>query len=163
MTRSLSHHPLTPCHLISGHKISTMPNDEHFEIMSTRNALTRRQRHHKHLLQEFSRQWRREYLISLRENSTTRSVNGNLSPITEVDVILKNDSTSRAFWKLGKVEQLIPGRDGKVRSAIVKVPNNNGKTQLLKRVIQHLAPIDVRADLNNSQVQRPPSTQLQEP
>ena len=103
-------HPLTPSYLISGHKISTMPNDEHFEIMSTHNALTRRQRHHKHLLQQFSRQWKREYLISLRENSTTRSVNGNRSPITVGDiVILKNDSTSRAFWKLGKVEQLIPG------------------------------------------------------
>ena len=157
-------HPLTPSHLISGHKISTMPNDEHFEIMSTHNALTRRQRHHKHLLQQFSRQWKREYLISLRENSTTRSVNGNRSPITVGDiVILKNDSTSRAFWKLGKVEQLIPGRDGKVRSAIIKVSSNNGKTQLLKRVIQHLVPIEVRAESNNSQVQRPPSTQLQEP
>ena len=149
-------HPLTPSHLISGHKISTMPNDEHFEIMSTHNALTRRQRHHKHLLQQFSRQWKREYLISLRENSTTRSVDGNRSPITVGDiVILKNDSTSRAFWKLGKVEQLIPGRDGKVRSAIIKVSSNNGKTQLLKRVIQHLVPIEVRAESNNSQVQRP--------
>ena len=156
-------HPLTPSHLISGHKISTMPNDEYFEIMSTHNALTRRQRHHKHLLQQFSRQWKREYLISLCENSTTRSVNGNRSPITVGDiVILKNDSTSRAFWKLGKVEQLIPGRDGKVRSAIIKVSSNNGKTQLLKRVIQHLVPIEVRPESNNSQVQRPPSTQLQE-
>ena len=62
-----------------------------------------------------------------------------------------------------RVEQLIPGRDGKVRSAIIKVSSNNGKTQLLKRVIQHLVPIEVRAESNNSQVQRPPSTQLQEP
>ena len=26
-------HPLTPSHLISGHRISAMPNDEYFEIM----------------------------------------------------------------------------------------------------------------------------------
>ena len=49
-------HPLTPFRLISGHRISTMPNDEHFEIMSTHNTLTKRQRHHKQLLQQFSRQ-----------------------------------------------------------------------------------------------------------
>lgn len=34
-------HPLTPSRLISGHKISVMPNDEHFEITSTHNTLTR--------------------------------------------------------------------------------------------------------------------------
>ncbi|XP_068712770.1 uncharacterized protein [Montipora foliosa] len=55
-------HPLTPSHLISGHRISAMPNDEYFEIMSTHNTVTRRQRHHKQLLQQFSKQWKREYL-----------------------------------------------------------------------------------------------------
>ena len=103
-------HPLTPSHLISGHRISAMPNDEYFEIMSTHNTLTKRQRHHKQLLQQFSKQWKREYLLSLRNNSTARSVGGNRAAITIRDiVILKNDSTSRAFWTLGKVEQLIPG------------------------------------------------------
>ena len=137
-------HPLTPSHLISGHRISAMPNDEYFEIMSTHNTLTRRQQHHKQLLQQFSKQWKREYLLSLRENSTARSVGGNRNAITVSDiVILKNDSTSRAFWKLGKVEQLIPGKDGKVRAAIVKVSSSNGKNQLLKRAIQHLIPIEV--------------------
>jgi len=43
-------HPMTPSHLVSDHEISAMPNDEHFEIISTHNTLTRRQRHHKHQL-----------------------------------------------------------------------------------------------------------------
>ncbi|XP_068757561.1 uncharacterized protein [Montipora capricornis] len=73
-----------------------------------------------------------------------------------------NDSTSRAFWKLGKVEQLIPGKDGKVRAAIVKVSSSNGKNQLLKRVIQHLIPIEVRSE-SNIPMPRPQSTPLQEP
>ena len=136
-------HPLTLSHLISSHRISAMPNDEYFEIVSTHNTLTRR-RHHKQLLQQFSKQWKREYLLSLRENSTARSVSGNHTAITVGDiVILKNDSTSRAFWKLGKVEQLILGKDGKVRAAIVKVSSSNGNNQLLKRVIQHLIPLEV--------------------
>ena len=85
-------------------------------------------------------------MLSLQENFTAKSVNGNrtCTSVTVGDiVILKNDSTSTAFWKLGKVEQLIPGKDGKVRAAIVKVSSSNGKTQLLKRVIQHLVPIEV--------------------
>ena len=136
-----------------------MPNYELFEIMSTHNRLTRRQRHHKQLLQQFSRQWKREYLKSLLETSTAKSVNGNRSSVAVGDIVtLKNDSTSRGFWKLGKVEQLIPGRDGNFRSAFVQVSSNNGKTQLLKRVIQHLAPIEVRVESSNSQVQQPPNT-----
>ena len=110
-----------------------MPNDEYFEITSTHNTLKRRQRHHKQLLQQFSKQWKREYLLSLRENSTARSVGGNHTAITVGDIaILKNDCTSRAFWKLSQVEQLIPGKDEKVRAAIVKVSSSNGKNQLLK-------------------------------
>ena len=33
-------HPLTPSHLINGRKVSLLPNDEHFEIISTHNALS---------------------------------------------------------------------------------------------------------------------------
>ena len=97
-------------------------------------------------------------MLSLRDNSTAKAVSGNHKAITVGDiVILKNDATSRAFWKLGKVEQLIPGKDGKIRAAIVKVAKGNGKTQLLKRVIQHLIPIEVRAESKESQVSQPQS------
>ena len=97
-------------------------------------------------------------MLSLQENSTAKSVSGDHNAITVGDiVILKNDSTPRAFWKLGKVEQLIPGKDGNVRAAVVKVANGNGKTQLLKRVIQHLIPIEVRAEPNDRQVPQPQS------
>ena len=56
---------LTPSHLISGRKTNVLPNDEHFEIISTYNTLTRRQRRQRQLLQQFARQWRHEYLLSL--------------------------------------------------------------------------------------------------
>ena len=59
-------------------------------------------------------------------------------------VLLKNDSTSRAFWKLGKVEELIPGRDGNVRPAVVKAVSDTGRPSQLRRVVQHLVPIEVK-------------------
>ena len=105
-----------------------MTNDELFEITSTLNRPTRRQRYHKQLLQQFSRQWKREYLKSLQENSTAKSVNGNRSSLAVGDIVtFKNDSTSKAFWRLGKVEQLIPGRDRNFRAAFVQVSSKNGR------------------------------------
>ena len=155
-------HPLTPSHLINGRKISLLPNDEHFEIISTHNTLTRRQQHHKRLLEQFAEQWRHEYLLSLRERPTTKSANGNAATVHVGDiVILKNDSSSRAFWKLAKVEELLPGNDGKIRAAMVKVPPINGKSQLLKRVVQHLIPIEVQAESTDNQLPGDSSVPLQ--
>ena len=154
--------PLTPSHLINGRKISLLPNDEHFEIISTHNTLTRRQQHHKRLLEQFAKQWRLEYLLSLRERPTTKSANGNPATVRVGNiVILKNESTSRAFWKLAKVEELLPGNDGKIRAAIVKVPRINGKSQLLKRVVQHLIPIEVQAESTDNQLPGDSSVPLQ--
>ena len=53
---------LTPSHLISGRRITTMPNNAHFEIVSTFNSLTKRDKHLRHLLNRFTQQWKHEYL-----------------------------------------------------------------------------------------------------
>ena len=93
-------HPLTPSHLINFRKINLLSDDEHFEIISTHITATRRQQHHKQLLEQFVKQWRHKYWLNLREKPTTKSANGNPSLVRVGDiniVILKNDSTSRAF------------------------------------------------------------------
>ena len=48
------------------------------------------------------------------------------------------------FWKLAKVEELLPGRDGLVRAAIVKVVNSDKRPRLM-RSVKHLYPIEVNA------------------
>ena len=60
--------------------------------------------------------------------------------------MLRNDSTSRSFWKLATVEELLPGRDGKIRAAIVRTTDKSLKPQTLRRVIEHLIPLEVRAN-----------------
>ena len=48
------------------------------------------------------------------------------------------------FWKLAKVEELLPGRDGHIRAAIVKVVNSDKRPRLM-RSMKHLYPIEVNA------------------
>ena len=136
---------LTPSHLINGRRISTMPNDQHFEIASTYQSLTKRAKHQKHLLTQFTRQWRREYLLSLREVNSVKARQGKRLTIAKGDVVVvKDDASKRLFWKLGVVKDLITGDDQQVRAAVVKVSDPKGHTSLLRRSVRHLYPIEVR-------------------
>ena len=81
----------------------------------------------------------------MKEQSQVRPKGSKKRSISIGDIVLlKNDATSRAFWKLGKVEELIPGRDGNVRAAVVKSVSDSGRPSRLRRVVQHLVPIKVK-------------------
>ena len=148
-TNSISY-PLTPSDLVYGRRVTLTPNSAHHEIISTHQSLTRRARHHKNLLQQVTKQWRKEYLTGLREQSNARNKGNAVQEISVGDIVLlKNDSTNRIHWKISKVEELIPGADGKVRAAIVKVGNGDKRPTYLRRVIQHLIPIEVKSSTNN--------------
>ena len=139
--------PLTPSHLIYGRRVTNVPGNQHLETINANKALTKRAKHHQRLLQQFTRRWQHEYLLSLRERASERSKKQSKeSPISVGDiVIVKSDLTTRNFWKLAKVEELLHGRDGQIRSAKIKVAssNDNRKPQVLHRVIQHLIPVEV--------------------
>ena len=140
-------YPLCPSHLIYGRRITPMPTSEHHEVVSTYHSVTKRSRHQRKLLQQFTKQWRREYLQNLREQATKSSSSKSIDISVGDIVILKNDQTCRNFWKLAKIEQLLPGADGVVRAVVVKVlggKNNEKVLQLVRRSIQHLVPLQVK-------------------
>ena len=148
-TNSISY-PLTPSDLIYDRRVTLTPNSAHHEIISTHQSLTRRARHHKNLLQQVTKQWRQEYLTGLREQSNARNKGNAVQEISVGDIVLlKNDSTNRIHWKIARVEEIIPGADGKVRAAIVKVGTSDKRSTYLRRVIQHLIPIEVKSSSNN--------------
>jgi len=136
---------LTPSHLLYGRRITNMPNGVHNEIISSYNTLTRKAKYHYNLLQKISNHWKNDYLLSLREQSTVKK--GKNPNIAEGDiVIVKNDSTTRNFWKLAKVEQLLTGADGVTRAVMIRVcSGGNGHTRLLRRSIKHVVPIEVKS------------------
>ena len=136
--------PLSPASLIYGRTIATTPNDKQFEIGSTHQSLTRRQKYHRRLLSEFTNQWRKEYLQSLRESSrASKGSTDNVINVGEV-VLLKDDKSARSLWKLAKIEELIPSRDNEIRAAKVRVVNSDERRPvMLRRPLQHLIPLEI--------------------
>lgn len=108
--------PLTPSHLITGRRITSAPSNQHFEVVSVNQTLTKRAKHHQQLQHQFTKRWQHEYLLSLQERANERCKKQNKeSPISVGDiVIVKSDLKKRTFWKLAKVEELMPGRDDQI-------------------------------------------------
>ena len=136
---------LTPSHLIYGRRITTLPSDAHYEVFNTTKALTKRAKHHMKLIDNFTKSWKRNYLLNLRERTMKNDgfEKENKIRIGEI-VLLKDEKSRRMFWKLAKVENVIKGPDGIARIATVKVLNNDKRTVNLKRSIKHLIPMEVR-------------------
>ena len=61
-------------------------------------------------------------------------------------MLLKKDSTASCKRKLAKVQELIPGADGKIRSVVVKISSSDRRPIYLRRVVQHVIPIEVNAN-----------------
>ena len=57
-------------------------------------------------------------------------------------MLLYDEGTKRAFWKLAIVNELIQGSDNKAQAAVIRVGSDKGPARLL-RSIQHLIPIEV--------------------
>ena len=137
---------LTPSHLMNDGRLQNTPNSSHFEIVSTHESLTRRSRHQKRLLNQFTETWRKDYLVSLHETHTASSRRNEDPGIAVGDVVLlQNDSTKRVLWKLAIVKQLLPGSDNRIRAAVVQVA---GSKTLLERSIKHLIPIEVKLNVD---------------
>ena len=131
---------------MNGGRLQNTPNSSHFEIVSTHESLTRRSRHQKRLLNQFTETWRKDYLVSLRETHAA-SLRRNEDPGIAVGdvVLLQNDSTKRVLWKLAIVKELLPGSDNRIRAAVVQVA---GSKTLLKRSIKHLIAIEVKLNVD---------------
>lgn len=134
-------YPLTPSEIIYGYTVNRTPNDKHFEIISTNESLSKRAKYHRQLLQQFSKRWKNEYLLSIRE------IPNQKGPITKPDaavgdiVVLKNEQTKRQFWKLARICELIVGKDDNVRAAKIKVAGE--RSTILTRALKHLSPLEI--------------------
>jgi len=86
------------------------------EVSSTSKSLTRKARNQFRLLSKVVRQWRRHYLLGIREMATVKVRHTQDKQVLRTGdiVILKDEHTPRCLWKLARVVELLPGRDGHV-------------------------------------------------
>ncbi|XP_073239982.1 uncharacterized protein [Porites lutea] len=138
-------YPLTPADLIYGRQIATMPHQRHCNVISTFQSLTKRARYRFRLLEGFTKQRRKEYLLGLREYHRNRT--GAIEQSIRVGdiVVLKEEGSARCLWKLAKVTELLKSRDNVVRSAKIQVLNTDAQRRptMLRRAVQHLIPLAV--------------------
>ena len=97
------------------------------------------------MLEGFTKQWRKEYLLGLREYHRNRTGAIEQSIRVEDIVVLKEEGFARCWWKLAKVAELLKSRDNVVRSAKIQVLNTDGQRRptVLRRTVQHLIPLEV--------------------
>ena len=144
--------PLIPFHLIYGRGILSLP-----EVTPVREASlnqsascndgpTRRKYLH------FWKRWSKEYGTELRNlHRQRRRQEGSISLSVGDVVTLFEDNLPRSQWRLGRVEQLIPGTDDNVRAAVVKVITKTGRAMTVKRQVQRLFPLEVRENVTNDE------------
>lgn len=60
-------------------------------------------------------------------------------------VTVYDECHPRGMWRLGRIEELIEGTDGKVRGVRVRTQTSNGCISVLQRPVQHIYPLEVRS------------------
>ena len=58
-------------------------------------------------------------------------------------MVVHHETLPRGFWRLGKVDDVVTGRDGYVRGAKVKVAKKGRGSVMVYRTIQRLFPLEV--------------------
>ena len=131
---------LTPANFLIGRSTINLPVAPltHTEVhpTATRKQLNEMLRYQEKTLKKSWKVWREEYIRGLGVCPAIRS---SITLQVGELVMVASNKQPRCTWKTGRVEELIDGRDGRVRSAIVRV---GGKS--LTRPVQLLSQLEAR-------------------
>ena len=93
------------------------------------------------LFANLKEQWYADYLLSLREASRDMYEGRWEDKISLNEVVLvEAPNKTRPWWQLGRVIELLPGKDGKCRTVRIKRPDKSEAVYSLK----HLYPLELR-------------------
>ncbi|XP_058816511.1 uncharacterized protein LOC131679785 [Topomyia yanbarensis] len=91
-------------------------------------------------LDHFWRRWVREYLPTLTRRTKWFE---ETKPIEPGDLVVVIDESRRNGWVRGRVKEILPGKDGRVRQAVVQTSGG-----LFRRSVSNLAVLDVPRGCN---------------
>jgi hypothetical protein len=121
--------PITPAELVIGRRMDPLPDPN---IRKNHTNFPHLWRKRQEVLNSFWKRWRHDYLLSqdVRKKWRTPSHENLKYKI----VLIRDDNLSRNEWKLGRIIETFPSKDGFIRSVLVKTP-----TSTLRRPIQRIA------------------------
>ena len=102
-------------------------------------------KHLSNTLNHFWKRWRSEYLAERRESHRHLLKKSHGTPQLSVGdvVIIREEGLPCSFWRLGCIQGLLVGRDGKTRGATVRITGKNQRLTSLNRPLQLLYPLEV--------------------
>lgn len=120
---------LTPAYFLIGRPVTTIVEPE--LLHRSDHVLNRWQRTTK-ATQYLWKRWHRDYLSHLQQRTKWYFAKNNIEKGTMV--VVKEDNMASTTWLLGRVEEVILGKDNRIRVCMVKT-----KLCILKRPITNLA------------------------
>ena len=141
---------LTPFHLYTGNRVLDPPDPRvlNFEVLNSDQARQRVQKLD-HLIGQFWTSWSQDYLTNLREISQNLGRKGINPKVGDV-VVIHEDSKKRVLWKLGRVIELLRGKDNVVRGAKVKT-DSRMMGGIIERPLQKLFPLEMGRGENENE------------
>ena len=126
---------LTPGHFLVGEPIVLPPPFAISEQSTTHGVRLWRER--QTMLNHFWKRWLDEYLATLQERKKWRREKENVK-LGQL-VLIKSENFPPAQWALGRISELIPSKDGFIRSVVIRT-----QTGQLRRPVQKICiiPID---------------------
>ncbi|XP_050315590.1 uncharacterized protein LOC126750126 [Anthonomus grandis grandis] len=126
--------PLTPVMFLREQVCAGVPDCDQVDG----RALCKRIQHLQKLRYDLTQRFRIEYLGQLRSWSSNKP--GRQISVGEL-VVIGNDNEKRLQWPLGRVVEVIPGKDGQIR--LVRLETSKGS---LLRPVQRLYPLECDVD-----------------
>ena len=114
---------ITPAHLMIGQRLRPLPSDiASYEDPNSKFKLTVKQRleARKSLANQFWNMWKQEYMLQLRELTKNYLKKRDLQ--SGDFVLLTAERVTKLHWPIGVIHEVFKGRDGKVRSVLIKLP-----------------------------------------
>ena len=103
------------------------------------------------ILEHFRTRFKKEYVTSLREFHIAKKTLKHREIGKGHIVTVYEEKRPRQMWRLGRIVELIRGKDQNIRSAVVRVYNHD-KTVNIRRPIKLLYPVELTGEIEEKPI-----------
>jgi hypothetical protein len=115
--------------LVNGRKLDQLPDPNKRQNVTSFAHLWRKRQA---ILNQFWKRWHNDYLLS--QNIRKIWKNPTFQDLKDRLVLIREDNMSRNEWKIGRIVEMCPSKDGLIRNVVVKTHSST-----LRRPVQKLA------------------------